>query len=72
MSKQTTKRTTIEVMVDLSTGELIVRMPLSLPPMPSASGKTLVIASTRGNLTTNAQYDGQAIILGLNAYIRKQ
>lgn len=36
---------------------------------PSASGKTLVVASTRGNLKTNAKVNGQFVTLGLNAYI---
>jgi hypothetical protein len=40
-------------------------------PTPSASGKTLVVCSSRGNMATTAQVDGKPIILGLNAYIRK-
>jgi len=40
-------------------------------PSPSASGKTLVVASTHGNVATTATVNGQPIILGLNAYIRK-
>jgi len=39
-------------------------------PTPSASGKTLVIASTRGNAVTTAEVDGKPIIIGLNAYIK--
>jgi hypothetical protein len=40
-------------------------------PTPSASGKTLVVASTRGNATTKTEIDGKPIIIGLNAYIKK-
>jgi len=40
-------------------------------PTPSASGKTLVVASTRGNMATTAQVDGKPVIIGLNAYIKK-
>ena len=41
------------------------------PPTPSASGKTLVVASTRGNVTTTVKIDGKPITIGLNAYIKK-
>ena len=39
-------------------------------PMPSASSKTLVVASTRGNVPTTAQVQGKFVIIGLNAYIK--
>ena len=38
---------------------------------PSASGKTLSIASTRGNLTTDLIIKGKPVIVGLNAYIKR-
>jgi hypothetical protein len=39
-------------------------------PTPSASGKTLIVASTRGNVVTTAEVDGKRITIGLNAYIK--
>ena len=39
-------------------------------PTPSTSGKTLVVASTRGNVVTTATVDGNPVIIGLNAYIK--
>ena len=39
-------------------------------PTPSASGKTLVVASSHGNQPTAAQINGKPVIIGLNAYIR--
>ena len=39
-------------------------------PRPSASGKTLVVATSGGNMTTTAQVDGKPVIVGLNAYIK--
>ena len=36
---------------------------------PSASGKTLVVASTRGNQKTAVQIDGKDLYLGVNAYV---
>lgn len=40
-------------------------------PRPSASGKTMVIATTGGNRPTTATYDGKPIIAGVNAYVRR-
>jgi len=40
-------------------------------PAPSASGKTLVVASSRGNQATTAVIDGKPVIIGFNAYIKK-
>ncbi len=40
-------------------------------PTPSASGKNLVICSTRGNLKTNVMVEGKPLTIGLNAYIPK-
>ena len=40
-------------------------------PTPSASGKSLVVASTRGNMKTDVVIDGKPLTIGLNAYISK-
>lgn len=48
--------------------ELVIRIPLQAPA-PSASGKTLVVASSRGNTRTTAEVNGKPITVGLNAYI---
>jgi hypothetical protein len=37
---------------------------------PSASGNTLVVASTEGNAFTDAIVDGTPVTIGLNAYIK--
>ena len=50
--------------------QLIVTADLETPTA-SKSGKSLVVASTRGNLRlAGVQVDGKDITLGLNAYIR--
>ena len=56
--------------VEIKGKELIITVEMQ-PPTPSASGKTLVIASSHGNQTTNAIIDGKPVIVGLNAYIKK-
>jgi hypothetical protein len=47
---------------------LVIRIPIG-KPTPSASGKTLVVASTRGNQKTSVQIDGKDLYLGVNAYV---
>jgi hypothetical protein len=37
-------------------------------PSLSASGKTLVVASTKGNVVTDVIVNGKPITIGLNAY----
>lgn len=48
---------------------LVVTIPLE-KPTPSASGKTLVVASSRGNTVTDVLVDGKPVTIGFNAYIR--
>ena len=50
--------------------ELVIRVTLQ-EPTPSATGKTLVVASTHGNIATAATVNGQPVVIGLNAYIRR-
>ena len=50
------KAKTITIILDLET------------PTPSASGKTMVVASTRGNARTTASVGGHEITVGVNAY----
>lgn len=56
--------------VEIKGNELIITIEMQ-KPTPSASGKTLVIASSHGNQTTTATIDGKPIVVGLNAYIKK-
>jgi len=51
-------------------GNLIISIDMQAPT-PSASGKTLVVATTHGNVTTDCVIDGKPVVVGLNAYIKK-
>ena len=52
--------------------KLIIELPLNTKdPQPSASGKTLVVASTHGNMTTDILINGKPLVIGVNAYIKK-
>ena len=53
----------------IENGKLVITIPMQAPQR-SASGKTLVIASSHGNQPTAAQVNGKPVIIGLNAYIR--
>lgn len=56
--------------VTIENGFLVIRIQIE-EPRRSASGKTLVVASTHGNVTTNAFVAGKPVTVGLNAYIRE-
>jgi len=59
-----------QVVVDEQAKTLTLILDLE-EPTPSASGKTLVVASTRGNARTDAQVSGKTLVVGVNAYIAK-
>jgi hypothetical protein len=56
--------------VKIEKNDLVIRIPMQTPA-PSSTGKSLVVATTRGNLTTTAQVNGKPLVIGLNAYISK-
>ena len=57
--------------VSVEGGELVIRLPLNKTPVSSASGKTLIIGSSRGNRRTDAIVNGQPVIVGVTAYIER-
>lgn len=50
--------------------QLILTIDLQTPA-PSASGKTMVVASTHGNVPTGAVIDDKPVFVDVNAYVRK-
>jgi len=56
--------------VEIKNGKLCIEIDLETPTL-SASSKTLVFASTRGNAVTSLMVDGKPVTIGLNAYIKK-
>ena len=50
---------------------LHIEIPLHTP-RPSASGKTLTVASTNGNQPTEVKINDLPLIVGLNAYIKPE
>ena len=56
---------------EIINGDLVITIALQVP-RASASGKTLVVATTSGNVKLpGVQVDGKEITLGLNAYIKR-
>lgn len=55
---------------EIKNNQLIVTIDLQSPTL-STSGKTLVVASSKGNKVTEAVVNGKPITIGLNAYISK-
>ena len=51
--------------------QLVIRIPLENPPRPSKSGKTLIVATSSGNVTTSCIVDNKPVTVGLNCYISK-
>lgn len=49
--------------------ELVIRIPMNSTPAPSASGKTLIVASSGGNQKTAVTVQGKQVVIGFNAYI---
>jgi len=56
--------------VKIENGKLHITIDLQ-EPTPSASGKTLVVATTHGNMPTQCMINGKPVVIGLNAYIKK-
>jgi hypothetical protein len=60
----------IKITVDETAKTLTLVLPLQTPA-PSASGKTLVVASSRGNFKSDVLVAGKPVTVGVNAYISK-
>jgi hypothetical protein len=58
-----------KIKVEIKGKRLIIDMPLE-SPTPSSSGKTLVVASTRGNFKSDVRVNGLPVTIGVNAYIK--
>ena len=65
-----TRTKVMAMTVEIRDGKLCVEIDMQKPE-PSASGKTLVVASTKGNVVTTVVVDGKPVTIGLNAYIKR-
>jgi hypothetical protein len=70
LEKTTTTKRRKKMKTQIIDGNLVITIPMQTPT-PSASGKTLVVATTSGNKTTEVEVQGKPVIVGLNAYIKR-
>ncbi len=54
------------VQVEIKDGKAIITIDLQHRGEPSSSGKSIIVATTRGNITI----PGTPVVLGLNAYVK--
>jgi hypothetical protein len=59
----------ISMILDEKKGTLTITMPIEPELRPSASGKTLVVASTRGLKTGGCNYSGRPVVVVASAFI---
>jgi len=69
VEKMANRRTRMTLKVEIKDNKLFIEIDLE-KPTPSSSGKTLVVASTHGNIVTTAKVNDKPITIGLNAYIK--
>ena len=60
----------IMITAKIENGNLVITAPLISPPELSKSGKSLLVASSYGNMTIDCKVNGRPITIGLNAYIK--
>lgn len=52
----------------IKNGNLMIELPIE-KPRPSATGKTLLIASTRGVKRSSSRYNGRTVSIVANAFV---
>jgi len=63
--QETAKKLTASIEGDF----LVIRVPMNPTPTRSATGKTMVVASSHGNKETEVEVQGKPVFVGVNAYI---
>jgi len=57
--------------VEILGNQMVITVPIAADPQPSASGKTLIVYSSKGNVSTAVQIKGKPVIIGLNCYTKR-
>ena len=57
--------------VEIVGENLVITIPVNRPLVPSKSGKTLLVASSSGNVTTTCMVENKPVVIGLNAYVAR-
>lgn len=56
--------------VEEKDGKIIITIDRNKKPLPSASGKTLIVASSHGNVPTGLKNGDDVISVGVNIFAR--
>ena len=56
--------------VKITADTIIITLPILKPLKESKSGKSLVVATTHGNIATSATLQNKPVVIGVNAYIK--
>jgi hypothetical protein len=56
--------------VSIKDGFITLRAPVAKNPEPSKSGKTLILFSSHGLVTTTAKVGSSSVIVGFNAMVK--
>jgi hypothetical protein len=59
------------IKLDKANRVLTITIPLLDQPVPSSTGKTLVVATTHGNTPSGIIVEGRMLKVGVNAFISK-
>lgn len=62
-------RDSIDVRIDEKNHTITIVLPMLPEPTASSSGKTLVVATTHGNVAVPINVQGRVLRVGVNAYI---
>ena len=63
--------TQLAITIEVRDGIVHISFPLDNDEGLSASKKTRIVASTHGNQVTDLIIEGQPVVIGVNAYIKK-
>ena len=55
--------------VSIKDGKMTIVADVNKEILPSASGKTKIVATSHGNIQTGVQVEGKNVTVGFNAYI---
>ena len=55
---------------EIKDGKLIIELDMNPQPVRSASGKSKIVASSRGNQPTAIEIEGKVLMVGVNAYLK--
>lgn len=56
--------------VQIKGNDLVITIPFNKKGKASASGKSLVHATTQGNKETEVEVNGKTLVIGVNAYTK--